>query len=111
MKLLGLWGSFSRRFGVGAGCFLFCLKEAFLAVDGFSEKVYASEEVWFSIAVSKWGRARRKRFVIIEEPRVITSTRKADHMIRALLAGAIIVLMPFSLRFRFLSWFWYPQHR
>jgi len=53
------------------GCFIFCTRNAFDAVGGFSEAVYAGEEVWFSRALGSVG-----RFVILREP-VVTSGRKA----------------------------------
>ena len=56
---------------LAAGCFIFCRREAFEAVGGFSEQVFAGEEVWLSIALKKQG-----RFVMLSE-RVISSGRKA----------------------------------
>ncbi len=53
------------------GCFMFCRRDAFDAVGGFDETIYASEEIWFS-----WGLGRQGRFVILDYP-VITSGRKA----------------------------------
>ena len=53
-----------------AGCFLFCTREAFEAIGGFDESVYAGEEVLMSRALH-----RRGRFVLLRET-VWTSGRK-----------------------------------
>jgi glycosyltransferase involved in cell wall biosynthesis len=57
-----------------AGCFIFCTRTAYDATGGFDETLYASEEVFFSLALKRAG-----RFVILKE-RVTTSARKAEGM-------------------------------
>ena len=47
-KILDLWNWISITFGFAAGCFIYCRRDGFEAIGGFSEKVYASEEIWFS---------------------------------------------------------------
>lgn len=59
-----------RQVRLAAGCFLFCTREAFEAVGGFNETLYASEECWVSLALRRHG-----RFVILREA-VLTSARK-----------------------------------
>jgi glycosyltransferase involved in cell wall biosynthesis len=56
--------------GIAAGCFVFARREAFEAVGGFDETLFASEEVRFSLRLRKLG-----RFVILRPP-VLTSGRK-----------------------------------
>jgi len=56
--------------GLAAGCFVYCTREAFDAVGGFNEELYATEEVSFS-----WAMRRHGKFVILREP-VTTSGRK-----------------------------------
>jgi glycosyltransferase involved in cell wall biosynthesis len=53
-----------------AGCFLFCTREAFAAVNGFDEAYFGAEEVILSKALKSRG-----DFVILDVP-VITSGRK-----------------------------------
>jgi glycosyltransferase involved in cell wall biosynthesis len=77
-----------RRARVAAGCFVFATREAFEAVGGFDETLYASEEVALSRAMG-----RRGRFVILRE-KVTTSGRKvrqytAAQMARVVLSQAI----------------------
>lgn len=55
---------------LASGCFLFCKREAFEAVGGFDEKLFAAEEAYLSRALHKKG-----RFVILRES-VTTSGRK-----------------------------------
>jgi glycosyltransferase involved in cell wall biosynthesis len=45
---VALWNAVSRARRLAAGSFVFVRRDAFLAVGGFSEKVYASEEIWLS---------------------------------------------------------------
>lgn len=70
---------FSLR--LAAGCFVFATREAFQAVGGFDEELYAGEEVELSRALKRFARAagrvrgRRARFVVLQT-RVETSARK-----------------------------------
>jgi len=77
-----------RWAGLGYGCFLYATREAFHAVGGFDEALFASEEVWFSRTLRKQG-----RFVLLKEP-VITSGRK-------LRTYSFIEVMAILLRFVF----------
>ena len=54
------------------GCFQFCTREAFNTTGGFSENLYAGEDIAFCQALKKAG-----RFVVLK-PRVITSGRKLN---------------------------------
>lgn len=60
----------SRLTRLAFGCFVFCRRDAFDAVGGFDEGLYASEEIAFSRAMK-----RRGRFVILRAE-VLTSGRK-----------------------------------
>jgi glycosyltransferase involved in cell wall biosynthesis len=52
------------------GCFLFCTREAYTAVGGFSEDLYAGEDIAFVRALKKVGR------FVVPKPTVVTSARK-----------------------------------
>jgi len=106
------WNTLSARLALAAGCYVFCTREAFAAVDGFSEAVYAGEEVFLSRALRRWGRAHGQRVEILKTP-VLTSGRKADwfHPGRHILVVTQVLLFPWSLRSRRLSWFWYTRPR
>jgi GT2 family glycosyltransferase len=59
-----------RILSLASGCFLFCTREAFQAVGGFDERLFAAEEGAMSRALRRQG-----RFVVLREF-VITSGRK-----------------------------------
>jgi glycosyltransferase involved in cell wall biosynthesis len=106
---MDIWNCFSVRSEIAAGSFIYCLRDGFEAVGGFSEKVYASEEVWFSINYKRWGKKRRLGFKIIDTAPVITSTRKFDWYSspRIILMLFLFVLCPFIMRSRTLCNLWY----
>ena len=60
----------ARALRLTGGCFLFCRRDAFEAVGGFDEALYAAEEIALCRAL-----ARRGRFVVLRET-VLTSGRK-----------------------------------
>src|SRR5262249_53858968 len=76
--LVARWNALSARRRLAAGSYVFATREAFFAVGGFSEKVYASEEIWLARALRRWGRARGLDFVILQDHPVLTRGRKAD---------------------------------
>ena len=103
------WNWLSVRKGWAAGCFVYCRRDGFDAVGGFSEKVYASEEIWFSRKLGKWGRGRGLTFKIVTTPHVHTSGRKLGQPIRVLLTTLVLTVFPFGVRFRFLCGHWYRR--
>jgi glycosyltransferase involved in cell wall biosynthesis len=109
--LVGRWNALSVSRRLAAGSYLFATREAFVAVGGFSENVYASEEIWLARALRRWGRARGLDFVILQDHPVLTSGRKADwYPGVTLLATALLVLLfPFLLRSRRFCWLWYRR--
>ena len=104
------WNTVSARLGLAAGCYLFCTRAAFQGVGGFSEQVYAGEEVFLSRALARWGRRHDQRVRILATP-VVTSGRKAEWFrpSRHLLIVLQVLLLPWSLRWRRLAWFWYTR--
>ena len=59
-----------RRIRWVGGCFLFCTREAYAATGGFSERLYAGEDIAFTQALRKVGR------FVVPKPTVVTSGRK-----------------------------------
>jgi glycosyltransferase involved in cell wall biosynthesis len=106
---LEIWNWFSVRSEIAAGSFIYCLRDGFEAVGGFSEKVYASEEVWFSMEYKRWGKKRGLGFKIINTAPVITSTRKFDWYSspQIILMLLLVVLCPLIVRSRRLCDLWY----
>jgi glycosyltransferase involved in cell wall biosynthesis len=107
--LASFWNFLSRRFRLAAGSFVFCLREGFQAVGGFSEKVFAGEEIRFSRDLRAWGRGRNLAFEVITDPPVITSSRKFRWYSSLQLLRTVLFfgIFPFAVRFRRLCSFWY----
>ena len=71
--MIGAWNTLSRTLRWMAGSFIFVRAEAFRAVGGFSEELYASEEIDLSRRLKKLG-----RLVILRRHPLRTSARKLD---------------------------------
>jgi glycosyltransferase involved in cell wall biosynthesis len=108
-KILDLWNWISITFSFAAGCFIYCRRDGFEAMGGFSEKVYASEEIWFSRELQSWGNTRNMAFQMISSHRIITSSRKLDWFspLELALSAVVLTIFPFSVRFRRLCSHWY----
>lgn len=110
-RALNFWNGFSRRVNIAAGCFVYCEREAFEAIGGFSERVYASEEIWFSIRMHRWAHRHGKRFMVIPGWPVVTSIRKLDWFspARLLISSLTLTLFPIALFSRRLCHVWYDR--
>jgi len=67
-----MWNRFSRATGWAAGSFIFCRAAAFRELGGFSEQLYASEEIDFSRRLKRLG-----KMLILHRHPLRTSGRKA----------------------------------
>jgi glycosyltransferase involved in cell wall biosynthesis len=107
---MAFWNWISRTLGLAAGCFVYCLREGWEAVGGFPTSVYASEEIWFSRALKRWGRRKGLRFRILPEC-VDTSMRKLVWFTPWQLMGHVFscVLFPWRLRRRETCSMWYTR--
>lgn len=72
----GLWNGISLVCRWAAGSFVFCRSEDFRAIGGFSEELYASEEIDFSKRLKRLGRWRGEVFTILTRHPLRTSGRK-----------------------------------
>jgi glycosyltransferase involved in cell wall biosynthesis len=109
--IVGLWEFISKFTRIAAGSFIFCRRDAFEAVGGYDEVLYASEEIRFSRQVKRWGKARNLQFSILDLAPVMTSPRKLEWYsgIRLLGWAFLMVLMPLAVRSRMLCGFWYNR--
>jgi len=101
-----------RRYGVLAGSFVAVGREAFEAVGGFPEQVYAGEELFLALKLKQWGRRHgRLPLQVIDSHPVVTSARKMDrHSTWGVLrAHLVFVLFPWLLRSRRFCRFWYER--
>lgn len=112
-RVLNTWNAISRTFRLAAGCFVYCRRDDFEAVGGFSENVYASEEIWFSMALKRVGRKSKRKFIIIEYPMAITSSRKLAWFSPLQQLGQLLIMLlfPFMMRYRWACGFWYKRPR
>jgi glycosyltransferase involved in cell wall biosynthesis len=110
-NLVNLWNWISMKHRMAAGSFIYCLREAFEGAGGFSETVYAGEEIRFSRQLRLWGSERGMTFQIIMDPPVVTSGRKLDWFspVQQVLLLLMMVLYPLVVRSRSLCSFWYTR--
>ncbi len=109
--MVRLWNWISRTFHVAAGSFLFVRRDAFEAVGGFPESVYAGEELGFSLAVRRWGRKRGLVFRVLDRHPVVTSARKMEWYPAWQILGTVLLfgLCPFLARSRTFCRIWYRR--
>ena len=108
---LNAWTWISVKLGLAAGCFVFCKREDFETVGGFSENVYASEEIWLSRAIHRTAKKRGEKFSIIKDYPVISSGRKMQwfSMGKQALLILMLFLFPYLILYRRFCWFWYKR--
>lgn len=74
--IVRMWNGISRTFRWVAGSFIFCETKAFRDIGGFSDKLFASEEIEFSKRLKRLARSRKKKIVILHRHPLVTSARK-----------------------------------
>lgn len=74
---LGVWNLTSRLTRWAAGSFIFCRTEAFREAGGFSEELYASEEIELFRRLKRLARRRALKIRILHRHPLVTSLRKA----------------------------------
>lgn len=72
-----IWNGISRVMGWPAGSYIFCRTKDFHELNGFSEELYASEEIEFGRRLKKLGKKRQQHFRIFAKTPLSTSDRKA----------------------------------
>ena len=74
--LIGAWNLLSRTMRWAAGSFIFCEAAAFREVRGFSEALYASEEIDLFVRLKRIARRRGRRIAILHRHPLRTSGLK-----------------------------------
>jgi hypothetical protein len=74
--VVAMWNCLSRCFRLVAGSFIFCEAAAFRAAGGFSETLFAAEEIELSTKLKRLARKRRRKVVILARHPLLTSARK-----------------------------------
>jgi hypothetical protein len=72
-----VWNRISRVMRWVAGSFVFCDAAVFRAAGGFSQALYAAEEIDLSQRLKRLARQRRQHVVILHRHPLLTSGRKA----------------------------------
>jgi glycosyltransferase involved in cell wall biosynthesis len=108
---IGIWARISKLTRTAAGSFFFCTREAFEAVGGFDQKLYASEEVRCSRLLRNFGKTQGQCFEIITKYPALTSARKLNWYSGPQILGwvTLMLLMPQAVRSRKLCGFWYKR--
>ena len=110
MRTLSFWNWLAPRLHWAAGSFVYCLRDGWDDVGGFSLDVYASEEIWFSRALRQWGHKRELEFKMLPM-HVDTSMRKMQWYTewQLLVTVARFLLFPWLLRSRKYCRVWYDR--
>ena len=74
---IGWWNFVSRTLRWAAGSFIFCEAVVFREVGGFTETLYAAEEINLFRRLKSLARRRRRSIVILHRHPLLTSSRKA----------------------------------
>jgi len=77
-RFTGIWNWISKRFTLLAGSFIFCEAAAFRQVGGFSNELFAGEELELSKKLKELAVQRKKRVVILDKHPLVTSPRKVQ---------------------------------
>lgn len=72
----GVWNAISRMNKWAAGSFIFCETAAFREVGGFSEELYAAEEIDLFRRLKRLARRKARSIVILHRHPLATSDRK-----------------------------------
>jgi len=105
-----VWRWASPRFGLAGGAFIFSTRDAWQAVDGFDEELYAAEDVSFSRRLKKWGKRNGMRFLVLTDPPILTSGRKLDSYGSWRIVRELSMLaLPGALKSRSKTRLWYER--
>lgn len=111
---IGWWNFVSRTFRWAAGSFIFCETSVFREVGGFTETLYAAEEINLFRRLKRIARRRRRSIVILHRHPLLTSFRKAHlYTVGELMRfwGRTIVSGGRTLRSRDGAFPWYDGRR
>jgi len=108
--VLNLWNWLSRRLKLAAGSFIYCRRDAFEAIGGFSSKVYAAEEIILTRRLKRWGRQHGYKFQVIADQTISTSARKIQwYSTGQLIKQFVLILIPGALYSKRLCRTWYDD--
>lgn len=98
-----------RAAKIAYGAYIFCRRDAFEAVGGFSTKLYAVEDVDFAARLKRHARSHSLEYAVLHKNPIVTSARKASQPFGRLLQTTVwIALTPYTgvhTRARFGVWY------
>jgi glycosyltransferase involved in cell wall biosynthesis len=77
-RLIFIWNFLSRALHLLAGSFIFCEVKAFREIGGFSNELFAGEELDLTKRLKEVARKRDKKIVILHRHPLVTSPRKVE---------------------------------
>jgi glycosyltransferase involved in cell wall biosynthesis len=107
---LGLWNLTSPLLGYAAGAFIYCRRDAWEQIGGFSHELYAAEEIVFSRMLRRWGRHHQMRFKVL--PLAIDTSMRKIHWygpLKVLAMTLPLVITPWRLKSRRHCAVWYER--
>lgn len=112
-RVTGLWNCISRVCHWLAGSFIFCEAAAFREIGGFSNELFAAEELDLSKRLKRLAKRRGKRIVILHRNPLVTSARKMHLYTMREHLGFMLraVLAPGTIRRREACFIWYDGRR
>ena len=110
MRGIKFWNWLGCKAKLAAGCFVFCRRDAFEEIGGFSDRVFAGEEIFLSRALKRWANKNNMTFDIVSSNPVITSARKLDwYSPMQLLRQVVLMLIPGAVFSKRLCRTWYDS--
>jgi glycosyltransferase involved in cell wall biosynthesis len=112
--VLGLWNLVSRMTRWAAGSFMFCDAAAFRSVGGFSEELFASEELDLYRRLKRLAKREGRAIVILSRHPIVTSARKAELYRWSELIGFMMKMLVHpkaTVRSRDACYSWYDGRR
>lgn len=105
------WNWLGCKARLAAGCFVYCRRDAFDAVGGFSDRVYAGEEIFLSRVLKRWAKQNNMTFDIVSIDPVITSARKLEwYSPIQLVKQVLLMLIPGAVFSKTLCRTWYDSN-
>ena len=77
-RLILIWNFLSRALCLLAGSFIFCEAKAFREIGGFSNELFAGEELDLTKRLKEVARKQNKKIVILHRHPLVTSPRKVE---------------------------------
>jgi glycosyltransferase involved in cell wall biosynthesis len=111
---LGLWNALSRMLRWAAGSFIFCEAHAFREAGGFSQELYAGEEIDLFRRLKRLARRQGRSIAILHRHPLLTSDRKLRLYTKRELVFFILKMLTFAgrpLRDRDACYTWYDGRR